>query len=572
MGSLAPYSIPYEAQTVLKDHILNHHGHKNLPSQLLEYFNLVKYVGQDKPRMAINWRLAESGAALKGFEAILINNLLVEKYGIEPQEVIIDTDHAQLFLMSALICEVDPKDATGKIRPTELRELSSAHAQYFPSWDLHEQVSSDYRKSVTNIYKCRDGRFFHLHASLNPDPSLAAINMPRNMPEIKTVESSWAPFVAKMAEADAVEWDEILSEGAKQAGTICHTPEEYAKTEQGKATAHVGLYEIHHYPDPVLRAGWWKSVAETSVKRPLAGLKIIDLTRIVAGPSIGRSLAELGASVMRVTGPHIADFSGLHPDLNWGKWNCHLDLRKGEDRATFRELLLEAEVVINGYRPFVLDKYGVGYDEVFRIGKERGRGFIYVRENCFGWHGPWSHRSGWQPISDACSGVSMGFGRAMGNDEPVTPVLPNSDYCTGIAGCCAVLEALVLRGKQGGSYLIDTALNYYNRWLAECVGEYPTEVWNDVWNRNGRRVFRHYHNMNYLLPRYMEMFQDQGLFNLEFFEVRTSKALGNLKLRVPKPVLQFPPNTVELGYNIGTRGNGLDQPRFPEDLKTEIVT
>ena len=100
----------------------------------------------------------------------------------------------------------------------------------------------------------------------------------------------------------------------------------------------------------------------------------------------------------------------------------------------------------------------------------------------------------------------MGFGRAMGNDEPVTPVLPNSDYCTGVAGSCAVLQALVLQAQKGGSYLIDTALNYYNRWLAERVGEYPKDVWEDVWARNGRQVFRHYHSMNYLLPRYMKMF------------------------------------------------------------------
>lgn len=571
MGSLAQYSVPIETQKILRDQILNHPGHKDLPVQFHDYFRFVKYVGQDKPRMAINWRLAESGAALKGFEAIAINHLLVEKYGIEPQEVIIDTDHAQLFLMSALICEVDPKDVNGKIKPTELRELSSAHAQYFPSWDLHEQVSSDYRKSVTNIYKARDGRCFHLHASLNPDPSLAAINMPRDMPELKTVESSWAPFVAKIAEKDAVEWDAILSQEAKQAATVCHSPQEYAQTEQGRATAHIGLYEIHPQLDPDLKAGWWKSSPATSIKRPLAGLKVVDMTRIVAGPSIGRSLAELGASVMRITGPRIADFSGLHPDLNWGKWNCHLDLRKEDDRLKLRNLLLEADVVINGYRPYVLDKYGASYEEVFQIGKERGRGFIYVRENCFGWLGPWSHRAGWQPISDACSGVSTGFGRAMGNDEAVTPVLPNSDYCTGIAGSCAVLEALVLQAKQGGSYLIDTALNYYNRWLAERVGEYSTDVWDELWTRNGRQVFRHYHNMNYTLPRYMKMFQQQGLFNLDFFEVRISKALGNLKLRVPKPVLRFPPGTVELGYNVGTRGNGVDQPRWPEDLNTEVV-
>lgn len=572
MGSISrDYSVPAESKRALKDMILNHPGHKDLPAQCHKYLDLVKFSGHDEPRMAINWRLAESIASLKGLEAILINHLLVEKYGIAPQEVHINTDHAQLFLMSAIICEVSPKDENGPIQPTELRELNKAHSKYFPSWDLHEQVSSNYRKSVTNIYKARGGRCFHLHASLNPDPSLRAIGLPRDIPDLDTVESSWEPFFDKIAEKDAIEWDQQLNEGAKQAATVCWTTGEYANTEQGKATEHIGLYQIHPYLDPALRSGWWRSVESTSVERPLAGLKIVDFTRIVAGPSIGRSLAELGASVMRVTGPHIADFSGLHPDLNWGKWNCHLDLREPEDKFKLKELLWEADVVVNGYRPYVLDKHGVGYEDIFNIGKERGRGFIYVRENCYGWVGPWSHRSGWQPISDACSGVSMGFGRAMGNDEAVTPVLPNSDYCTGVAGCCAVLQALVLQAKDGGSYLVDTALNYYNRWLAERIGEYPQDVWEEVWNRNGREVFRNHHNMNFTLPRYMKMFQREGLFDLNFFEVRSSGALGGLKLRVPKPVLQFPPGTVTLRYNVGTRGNGVDQPRWPEDLNTEVV-
>ncbi|KAH8690556.1 alpha-methylacyl-CoA racemase [Talaromyces proteolyticus] len=567
---MSSYSVPAESRRVLKNAILDHPSHQDLPPECRDMLDLVKFEGHDEPRMAINWRFAESVSALKGLEAILLNVLLSRKYGLTHQEVVINTDHAQLFLMSCLIQEVNPAAPDSPIMPTELRELNSKYSQYFPSWDLHQQVSSLYRKAVTNIYQCRDGRFFHLHASLNPDPSLRALGLPRDRPELDSNEAAWPPFVSKMAEKDATEWDHILADEFRQASTICFAPGEYGKTEQGKAHAGIGLYQIHYYPDSLQKPGWWQKTESTSVRRPLAGLKVVDLTRIVAGPSIGRGLAELGASVMRVTGPHIADFSGLHPDLNWGKWNCHLDLRTEADQARFRDLVLGADVIINGYRPGVLDKYGAGFEDIFKLGRERGRGFIYVRECCFGWVGPWSHRAGWQPISDACSGVSIGFGRAMGNNEAVTPVLPNSDYCTGIAGTCATLQALMSQEQQGGSYLIDTALNYYNSWLVEQVGEYSPDVWEEVWTRNGRRVFRHFHSMNYTLPHYMEMFQKEGMFNLDFFEMRETKALG-LKIRTVKPVLRFPKGTVELGYNVGTRGNGVDQPYWPDDLATEIV-
>ena len=571
------YSIPEESRQCLLTGILNHVGHKQLPHECIEYANLDRYVGDNAPKMPINWRLAESVAALKGFEAVMVGLLLNKKYGLPPQEVTVNTDHAQLFLMSFFLLEVDPKDNQHPIRPIELRELNDAHSKYFPSWDLHRQTVSQYRKAVTNIYKTKDDRFYHLHASLNPDPSLKALGLPLDMPELTTIESSWAPIENVMATKTAQELDDLLAGDHKQAGTICFAPEEYGTTPQGKSHASTGLYTLDHHLDQdgakTPPPAWWPSVPSTSVQRPLAGLKVVDMTRIVAGPSIGRTLAELGASVMRITGPHVADFSGLHPDLNWGKWNCHLDLRTDSGRVKLRDLLWDADVVINGYRPFVLDKFGAGYEDVFKLGAERGRGYIYVRENCFGWaaDGPWSHRAGWQPISDACTGVSMGFGRAMGVEEAVTPVLPNSDYCTGIAGACGVLEALMLRAEKGGSVLVSIAINYYNKWLVDHVGEYPKNVWEDVWSRNGRRVFRHYHSMNYTAPHFMKMFQKQGLFNLDYFEIRESKALGGVKFRVPRPVLQFPPGTVEPGYNVGTRGNGVDQPRWPEDLMTEVV-
>ena len=79
----------------------------------------------------------------------------------------------------------------------------------------------------------------------------------------------------------------------------------------------------------------------------------------------------------------------------------------------------------------------------------------------------------------------------MGNDEAVTPVFPNSDYCTGIAGSIAVMHALIRRAEDGGSYAIDAALNYYSQWLVNSVGTYPQDVWQKVWQANGSPVYRY---------------------------------------------------------------------------------
>jgi hypothetical protein len=295
--------------------------------------------------------------------------------------------------MSALLWTIDPADE-------KISLGNPKYAKYFPSWDLHRQAATFHRDSVTNIYKTKDGRFFHLHGSMNPDPSLDSVGLPHEL-DAGSKEDSWKPFKEKLAQIDSKEMQRLASDVYKQAGTICWTKEEYAASEHGKANAHVGLWELHSHPNSNQNPGWWPESALTGVKRPLAGLKVLDITRVIAAPSITRGLAEMGASVMRVTAPHLVDFSSLHCDLNWGKWNTCLDLRKPEDREKMRKLILDADVVVEGYRPGVLDKWGLGKDNVLKICEGRNRGVIYVRENCYGWNGPWSYRSGWQQISDA---------------------------------------------------------------------------------------------------------------------------------------------------------------------------
>lgn len=169
----------------------------------------------------------------------------------------------------------------------------------------------------------------------------------------------------------------LASDVYKQAGTICWTTEEYLASEHGKANPHVGLFEIHPHPNPTQKAFWWPDSPLTSVKRPLAGLKVLDITRVIAALAITCGLAEMGVSVMRVTAPHLTDFSSLHCDLNWGRWNCCLDFRKEEDKAKMRDLVLEVDVVVSEYRPGVLDKWDFGQEDVLR--SVRGwRGVLYM--------------------------------------------------------------------------------------------------------------------------------------------------------------------------------------------------
>jgi hypothetical protein len=358
--------------------------------------------------------------------------------------------------MSILLNTIDPEGDAITFATANSPKGKEAYSKYFKNTDLHNMGGDIYRAAATNIYKMKDGRYFHLHGSMNSDPTQASVGLPPTM-DCATVEESWKPYMDKIAQIDSQEMQKLASDVYKQAGTICWTTEEFKNSEHGKANAHVGLFEIHDVKNKKQPACWWPESSETSVQRPLAGLKIVDLTRVIAAPAVTRGLAELGASVMRITASHITDMSSLHCDLSWGKWSAHLDFRKEEDREKLRDLVREADVVVQGYRPGVLDKYGFSLDGLLELTKDRERGLIVVRENCYGWYGPWSYRSGWQQISDANVGVSMEFGRAMGNDEPVTPVFPNSDFCTGTAGVVAVLNAILKRATDGGSYKVDVS-------------------------------------------------------------------------------------------------------------------
>lgn len=490
MGSIdvqKHYSVPAEAQKVLDEGIFQNPRLKDLlPKGAPDFASKITFTGNDAPSIPINWRFAESAASLKGLEACVVAELVKRKYGKELSGAKINTDHASLFFMSTLLWQF-----VGDDTPVSIFESAKKVHDLIPNYDFHRAQSSIHRSAATNIYRTKDGRYFHLHGSMNPDPTLDSVGLPYDR-DANSWEEAIEPFVKKLSQIDSAEMQNLASDVYKQAGVICESVESFQKTEHGKANSHVALFEIHDVPIEKHAPGWWPDAPQTSAARPLAGLKVVDLTRVIAAPAVTRGLAELGASVMRVTSPNICDYSALHIDLNWGKWNCSIDLKSEEGKKQLADLIKDADVVVQGYRPDVLDKYGFSQQGIIDLVKDRPRGIISARENCYGWNGPWYYRSGWQQISDACTGISEGFGRAMGlqNGEAVTPVFPNSDYMTGIAGTVGILAALMRRAEKGGSYKVDLSLNYYNQWLAWTCGEYPQDVWEDLWQRNGRKVFR----------------------------------------------------------------------------------
>jgi hypothetical protein len=421
------------------------------------------------------------------------------------------------------------------------------------------------------LYKTYDDRYFHLHSDLNPDVIQDALGLPHDADgdygEIHKI------YEAKTTQYTADQLDTLTNETCRRSGTVAWTAEEYRNSAHGRANAETCLWSIEHQLNACQEPCWWPTTAKTSPARPLAGVKVVDFSRIIAAPTATRGLAELGASVMRVTAPHLPDMGFLHPDMGWGKWNCSLDLRDPEAVSKAKALILDADIVVYGYRPQVLDKYGLGSEDVLELCSARKRGIVILQLNCYGHTGPWAGRSGWQQISDACCGVSLEYGRALhGRDEPVTPIFPNSDHCAGLAGELGVISALMMRAEKGGSYIVSCSLNAYSQWLVSQIGTYPSHVWQSVWALHGRPKFRHYHPMQYLFPQGIKLLRENTpqLLDPKFFELRDAPAMG-CEIECVKPVLQFPSGIVRPGFQVSARTNGVDEARWPEDLKVDLV-
>lgn len=111
--------------------------------------------------------------------------------------------------------------------------------------------------------------------------------------------------------------------------------------------------------------------------------------------------------MLKITSPNLSDVPFFQVDGNMGKRAADLDLKTAAGRAEFERLLAEADVVVDGYRPGALDRLGYGAEALTRLAMERGRGYVYVNENCFGYQGEWAGRPGWQQIAD-CVSLSVG--------------------------------------------------------------------------------------------------------------------------------------------------------------------
>ncbi|KZT22465.1 CoA-transferase family III [Neolentinus lepideus HHB14362 ss-1] len=433
--------IPKEAMTILTklfDDI-------EVPAEVKVLAENTTFTGTPEPILPLPHKHFAIASALQGLYGAFASHIMAIRTGNSPASVSVNVDHAGLSLTGVMLVELDDKPLCNA-----LKQIPKVPAED-PLWYL------PIKSVVSTVYRCSDGVYFHPHGSLNPRFTIASMGIEPDLEvDQQGAREAVGAFVEQRTAAEMLQW----SVGLGIPGDVCLRPAEFDNTAHGRVASTWKLFTPHaHLEDftPPIRL-----VKSPDVKRPLDGIKVLEMTRVVAGPAIGRHLAELGATVVRFIASHLPDYGFyFQPDFNLGKRAVHIDLRTERGKAQLRHLLQDADVFVHGYRPGVTDRLGFGDEVLNQIAVKRGKGFVVVSENTYGHEGPWAWRPGFQQIADVVSGLAWETGEACGQDAPIVPCWPITDYSTGLMGAIAVLQGLIKRSRVGGSWHAPVSLLQY---------------------------------------------------------------------------------------------------------------
>ncbi len=390
----------------------------------------VVFTGGADPVLPTPFRIGAAGAATLAAAGLAAAELWEARTG-RPQQV-----------------TVDLRQATASLRSGHYMKLAGAGV-------------STARNDIMGVYPTRDGRWSYLHCNF-PNHRAAALGV------LGVVEDRDA--VARAVAAwNAADLEEAII-AAKGAGGMARTQAEWAGHPQAAAVAALPLMEI-------IRIGDSAPEPLPSGDRPLSGIRVLDLTRVLAGPTCARTLAEHGADVMRITGAHLPNLGYQELDTGHGKLSAELDLRAPGDVETLRGLVRQADVFSQGYRPGTLAGRGLSPDELAAIRP----GLVYVSLSAFGHAGPWASRRGFDTVVQTVSGITMRQAECVPGKTPGPQFYPVSaiDYCTGYLMAFGAMVALARRTREGGSWLVRISLAQVGKWIVD-LGEVPAAALSDV--------------------------------------------------------------------------------------------
>ncbi|VVE37920.1 Formyl-CoA:oxalate CoA-transferase [Pandoraea iniqua] len=301
---------------------------------------------------------------------------------------------------------------------------TSFRAQGWTSSPLWDPIAGDYPTA--------DGWIrLHTNAPHHRAAALAVLGVPGEREAVTRAVATW--------QADALESQVVANGGCAAA---MRTLAQWDAHPQGLAVAAEPLlhWQTVDAGATTTRTAAWRPFAG----RPLSGIRVLDLTRILAGPTATRFLAGFGAQVLRID-PFGWDEPGTVPEVVLGKRCARLDLKQADGRATLETLLRDADIVVHGYRPDALENLGLGAARR----RELNPGLIDVSLDAYGWEGPWHARRGYDSLLQMSAGIADAGMKAANAARPVPLPGQGIDYATGYLMAAAAVRALALRQTQG---------------------------------------------------------------------------------------------------------------------------
>jgi crotonobetainyl-CoA:carnitine CoA-transferase CaiB-like acyl-CoA transferase len=368
-------------------------------------------IAGDDPVLPVRYRVAAAASASLAALGLAVSNLRGK-----PQQVSVNARAAAISLRSARYLRVNGKPA--------------------PVWD-----------PLSGFYPVRDGWIsIHCNFPNHRDAAMGVLGAGHDRARAEEASRTW--------QGEALE-DAIHAAGGCAGFVRSH--EDWSRHPQANAVAGQPLLQIERIgdaPPKILQQG----------KRPLSGVRVLDLTRVLAGPTCAKSLAEHGADVLKISAAHLPDSGLVELDTGIGKRSARLDLRNPEQQKTLQQLLHGADVFVQSYRPGALAGRGFSPEA---LAKERP-GIVCASLSAWGPSGPWRERRGFDSIVQAVSGIAHAHGKGA-KPSALPRLLPVSaiDYVSGYLMAFGVCVALGRRASEGGSWLVRVALARVGKWIVD---------------------------------------------------------------------------------------------------------
>src|ERR1700686_4374516 len=302
-----------------------------------------------------------------------------------------------------------------------------------PAWD-----------PTAGIYTTKDKRFVRLHTNFRHHRAAVCNVLGCDMEREKI-------------QAALHQWDGEAFETAAYAGGavvgLMRSHDEWSATPHAKALAGLPPFTIEKIGEAAPKP--WPAG-----DRPLAGVRVLDLSRVIAGPVAGRTLAVHGADVLLISGPDLPAIPWLTIDTGRGKLSSFVELKSEQGRDVFRGLLAQADIVSQGYRPKSIAALGFSPEEAATINP----GIVYVSMSAYGHAGPWAERRGFDSLVQTSTGFNHAEGQAAGVDGPKELPAQMLDHATGHLMAFGAMMARARQSREGGGWQVPVSLAQTGRW------------------------------------------------------------------------------------------------------------